>query len=164
MEHYQTTDAAKVHQYFDAIHQPRYPALQFLPMRALLLEGSQHSREAYEDMLKDLGFEEIQVAENISEALCCVEIKHEPFDLIVLDQTYWGDEALSLKLCQIIRANPAYEHTAILLISAQCDSESLEAAFRSGVDEVVPRYIHPLEMKRLALSAVFERRNSRRAV
>jgi DNA-binding response OmpR family regulator len=140
--------------------QVRRPAFAYIPMRALLLEGSQQGRFVYERMFKDLGFEEIDVAENFSDAFQCVEIKHEPYDLIVLDQAYWGDEALSLKLCRIIRANEAYRHTAILMISNQCDSDTIEAAFRSGVDEIIPKYIHPLELKRLSWNAVYERRHA----
>ncbi|MEO5667834.1 MAG: response regulator [Bdellovibrionota bacterium] len=133
-------------------------------MRALLLEGSPQNRDTYEHMFKDLGFEDIQIAENFSEAFRSIEVKHEPFDLIVLDQSYWGDDELCLKLCRLIRSNEEYEHTAIVMLSNQCDSDAIEAAFRSGVDEFIPKYVHPLELKRLAWNAVFERRYAARAL
>ena len=132
--------------------------MEFIPMRALLLEGSPQTRATYEHIFKDLGFEDIEIAENFSEAFRHIEIKHEPFDLIVLDQCYWGDDKLSLKLCELIRSNPEYAHTAIVMLSNSCDSDEVEAAFRAGVDEFIPKYLHPLELKRLAWNAVFERR------
>jgi PleD family two-component response regulator len=141
----------------------KQPSFEFIPLKALLLEGSAESRTTYEHLFKNIGFDELKVAENFSEAFRCIEVKCEPFDLIVLDQSFWGDDKLSLKLCQLIRANEDYERTAIVMLSHQCDSESIEAAFRAGVDEFIPDYTHPLELKRVAWRAVLERRHTPRS-
>ncbi len=146
------------YRYNPAAHE-RTPSFEFIPMRALLLEDSIESRHTYENLFKEIGFEELEVAESFSEAFRCIEIQHEPFDLIVVDQSFWGDDQLSLKLCQLIRSNDDYARTAIVMLSHQCDSETIEAAFRAGVDEFVPKYTHPLELKRVAWRAVLDRRH-----
>jgi PleD family two-component response regulator len=149
---------------FNLQAQQRQPSFEFIPLRALLLEGSVESRANYENLFKDIGFLELEVAENFSEAFRCIEINHEPYDLIVVDQSFWGDDQLSLKLCKLVRSNRNYHRTAIVMLSQSCDSETVEAAFRAGVDEFVPKYTHPLELKRVAWRAVLDRRQLPRAV
>jgi DNA-binding response OmpR family regulator len=150
-------------QFNPAAHQ-RQPSFEFMPLRALLLEGSTESRHNYEHLFKEIGFEEMEVAENFAEAFRCIEINHEPYDLIVVDQSFWGDDELNLKLCKLIRANNEYQRTAIVMLSQHCDSETVVAAFRAGVDEFIPKYTHPLELKRVAWRAVLERRHMPRAM
>lgn len=42
--------------------QSRQPAFEFIPMRVLLLEGAPQNRTVDEHILKDLGFEDVEVA------------------------------------------------------------------------------------------------------
>lgn len=122
------------------------------------MEGMPESRKAYVKALEELGFDEIHVARNFAEAYQRLALERAPYDLIVLDEAFWKDKHLGLKLCRIVRSDESYEHTALLMISEDCSSLLIEEAFRAGVDEFLPKYTSLREFKKLSQDALLERK------
>jgi PleD family two-component response regulator len=129
-------------------------------LRVLLLEEMVESTRAYVRAFTELGVDEVEVARNLAEAKRKVIKENQPYDLIVIDDSFWTHKDRALDLCRAIRSNEDYEHTALMMISDECDSFEIEEAFRSGVDEFVPKYTSLSELKNLSLQAILDRKQA----
>ncbi|MEO5666995.1 MAG: response regulator [Bdellovibrionota bacterium] len=131
-----------------------------VPFRVLLMERSEESRAAYVHIFEELGADEIDVSKSFASTFQKLAVEKAPYDLIVLDEAFWVDKRIGLRLCRAVRNNENYEHTALIMISDDCNSALIEDAFRSGIDEFLPKYTSLKEFKQLSRSAVEERRNA----
>lgn len=130
------------------------------PLSVLLLEQMTESKRAYVRAFVELGVDQVVVANDVAEANRKVSVDKVPFDLIVIDDSFWFDKQAAFDLCRKIRSDENYEHTALLMISDECDTLTIEEAFRAGVDEFLPKYVSLRELKKLSLQAMLDRKQA----
>ncbi|HVJ65832.1 MAG TPA: response regulator [Bdellovibrionota bacterium] len=124
----------------------------------LLIEQMVESERAYKKAYGSVGVESVEVAHTLSEAQRKLFGRHEPYDLIVVDGSFWSDKPSAIELCKKIRSNDDFEHTALLMISNNTDALTIEEAFRAGVDEFLPKYVSLQDLQSLSLRAIVDRR------
>ena len=133
-------------------------------LRVLLIERMVESERAYKKAYGSVGVEIVDVAHTLREAQRKLFGRHEPYDLIVVDGSFWCDKPSAIELCQKIRSDDGFEHTALLMINSDTDAFTIEEAFRAGVDEFLPKYVSLRDLQSLSLRAILDRRQVTRGL
>jgi len=118
----------------------------------LVVDDFPTMRRIVKNLLKELGFENMEEAEDGNMALEMLRNSH--FDLVVSD---WNMPNLDgLGMLQHIRADPALAKTPVLMVTAEAKKENIIAAAQAGANGYVvkPFTAATLEEK---LNKIFEK-------
>ncbi len=103
-------------------------------MRVLVVDDYNTMRRIIGNLLKQLGFENIDEAADGTEALKVLE-ENGPHGLIISD---WNMEPMTgLQLLKEVRANPQLKKTPFIMVTAESKSENVIAAKEAGVSNYI---------------------------
>jgi two-component system chemotaxis response regulator CheY len=121
-------------------------------MRFLVVDDFSTMRRIVRSLLRDIGFNNIEEAENGSEALA--KLKNAKFDFLVTD---WNMPVMTgLELLKAVRSTDGLKELPVLLVTAEAKREQIIEAAQAGVSGYVvkPFTAAVLEEK---LNAIFTR-------
>ena len=102
-------------------------------MKILVVDDMSTMRRIVKNILKELGFSNIDEAENGSDALN--KLRANPFDLVVSD---WNMPVMAgIELLRNIRADAALKHIPVLMVTAEAQKENLVEAIQAGVSNYI---------------------------
>jgi len=121
-------------------------------MNILIVDDFPTMRRIVRNLLKDLGFENVDEAEDGVHALD--KLRTLPFDFVVSDWNMPNMDGLTL--LQTIRADPALASLPVLMVTAEAKKENIIAAAQAGANGYVvkPFTAATLEEK---LNKIFEK-------
>src|SRR5690625_5087813 len=120
-------------------------------MKILVVDDFPTMRRIIRNLLKDLGFENVDEAEDGAQAL--EKLRNSTFDLVVSD---WNMPNMDgLELLKHIRADADMSKTPVLMVTAEAKKENIIAAAQAGANGYVvkPFTAATLEEK---LNKIFE--------
>lgn len=97
-------------------------------MKFLVVDDFSTMRRIVRNLLKELGFTNVDEAEDGQVAL--QKLNSLPFDFVVTDWNMPNMDGLTL--LQNIRATPALKHLPVLMITAEAKKENIIAAAQAG--------------------------------
>lgn len=96
--------------------------------RFLVVDDFSTMRRIVRNLLKELGFANVDEAEDGAVAL--QKLKSSPYDFVVTDWNMPNMDGLTL--LQQVRANPQLKHLPVLMITAEAKKENIVAAAQAG--------------------------------
>ena len=127
-------------------------------MKFLVVDDFATMRRIVRNLLKELGFANVDEAEDGAVAL--QRLQGGGFDFVVTD---WNMPNMDgLQLLQAVRANPALAHLPVLMITAEAKKENIIAAAQAGASGYI---VKPFTAGTLSekLSKIFEKHNAKAA-
>ncbi|MDP5032724.1 MAG: chemotaxis response regulator CheY [Paraglaciecola sp.] len=121
-------------------------------MKILVVDDFSTMRRIIKNLLKDLGFTNIQEADDGSTALPMLQ--QGDFDFVVTDWNMPGMQGIDL--LRAIRANPNLKHIPVLMVTAEAKKEQIVAAAQAGVNGYVIKPFTAATLKE-KLAKIFER-------
>ena len=121
-------------------------------LRFLVVDDFATMRRIVRNLLKDLGFNNVEEAEDGQDAL--VKLRESKFDFVVSD---WNMPNLDgLQLLTQLRADPDFSSLPVLMVTAEAKKENIIAAAQAGANGYVvkPFTAATLEEK---LNKIFEK-------
>lgn len=97
-------------------------------MKFLVVDDFSTMRRIVRNLLKELGFTNVDEAEDGQIAL--QKLNSLPFDFVVTDWNMPNMDGLTL--LQSVRADPALKHLPVLMITAEAKKENIIAAAQAG--------------------------------
>ncbi len=121
-------------------------------MRILVVDDFSTMRRIIRNLLRELGFTNVEEADDGSTALPMLRNSH--FDFVVTDWNMPGMQGLDL--LKAMRANPKLQHLPVLMVTAESKREQIVEAAQAGVNGYVikPFTAATLEQK---IGKIFER-------
>ena len=121
-------------------------------MKILIVDDFSTMRRIIKNLLRDLGFNNTQEADDGSTALPMLQ--KGDFDFVVTDWNMPGMQGIDL--LKAIRADDSLKHLPVLMVTAEAKREQIIAAAQAGVNgyEVKPFTAATLKEK---LDKIFER-------
>jgi two-component system chemotaxis response regulator CheY len=121
-------------------------------MKILVVDDFSTMRRIIKNVLKDLGFANIQEADDGNTALPMLQ--QDVFDFVVTDWNMPGMQGIDL--LRAIRADASLKHIPVLMVTAEAKKEQIIAAAQAGVNGYVikPFTTSTLERK---LIKIFDR-------
>jgi two-component system chemotaxis response regulator CheY len=102
-------------------------------MRILVVDDFSTMRRIVKNILKQIGFENLDEAEDGKQALAM--LKADKFDFLVSD---WNMPNMTgIELLQAIRADAQLRNLPVLLVTAETEKEKVLEAVQSGVNNYV---------------------------
>jgi len=99
-----------------------------LKMRILVVDDFSTMRRIVRNLLKELGFTNVDEAED--GAIALQKLQTEPFEFVITD---WNMPNLDgLQLLQSIRSSPTLSRLPVLMITAEAKKENIIAAAQAG--------------------------------
>ncbi len=112
-------------------------------MRILIVDDFATMRRIVRNILKQLGFANVEDADDGTTALA--QLKASQFDFVVTD---WNMPKMSgLELLKTIRADPDLKHIPVLMVTAEALQENIVAAAKAGVNDYVVKPFDAQTMK-----------------
>lgn len=134
-------------------------ALEHLPevvlnknMKILVVDDFSTMRRIIKNLLRDLGFANIQEADDGNTALPM--LKQGDFDFVVTDWNMPGMQGIDL--LRAIRADASLKHIPVLMVTAEAKKEQIVAAAQAGVNGYVIKPFTAATLKE-KLVKIFER-------
>ena len=126
--------------------------------RFLVVDDFSTMRRIVRNLLKELGFANVDEAEDGAVAL--QKLKSSPYDFVVTDWNMPNMDGLTL--LQSIRRTPELKHLPVLMITAEAKKENISAAAQAGASGDV---VKPFTAATLAekLDKIFEKMGRGRA-
>ncbi|ENO96295.1 chemotaxis response regulator CheY [Thauera phenylacetica] len=126
--------------------------------RFLVVDDFSTMRRIVRNLLKELGFANVDEAEDGAVAL--QKLKSSPYDFVVTDWNMPNMDGLTL--LQSIRRTPELKHLPVLMITAEAKKENIIAAAQAGASGYV---VKPFTAATLAekLDKIFEKMGRGRA-
>lgn len=121
-------------------------------MKILVVDDFSTMRRIIKNLLKDLGFTNIQEADDGSTALPMLQ--QGDFDFVVTDWNMPGMQGIDL--LRAIRADERLKHTPVLMVTAEAKKEQIIAAAQAGVNGYVIKPFTAATLKE-KLTKIFER-------
>jgi len=121
-------------------------------MKILVVDDFSTMRRIIKNLLKDLGFSNIQEAEDGSTALPMLQ--QGDFDFVVTDWNMPGMQGIDL--LRAIRADDKLKHLPVLMVTAEAKKEQIVAAAQAGVNGYVVKPFTAATLKE-KLEKIFER-------
>lgn len=121
-------------------------------MKILVVDDFSTMRRIIKNLLKDLGFTNIQEADDGSTALPMLQ--QGDFDFVVTDWNMPGMQGIDL--LRAIRADDSLKHTPVLMVTAEAKKEQIVAAAQAGVNGYVIKPFTAATLKE-KLAKIFER-------
>jgi two-component system chemotaxis response regulator CheY len=104
-----------------------------LNMKILVVDDMSTMRRIVKNILKQLGFSNMEEAENGQEAL--QKLRAEPFGFVVSD---WNMPVMpGIEMLRAIRADENLKHIPVLMVTAEAQKENLIEAIQAGVNNYV---------------------------
>ncbi len=104
-----------------------------LNMKILVVDDMSTMRRIVKNILKQLGFSNMDEAENGQEAL--QKLRAEPFGFVVSD---WNMPVMpGIEMLRAIRADEKLKHIPVLMVTAEAQKENLIEAIQAGVNNYV---------------------------
>ena len=121
-------------------------------MKILVVDDFSTMRRIIKNLLKDLGFTNVQEADDGSTALPMLQ--QGDFDFVVTDWNMPGMQGIDL--LRAIRADDKLKHTPVLMVAAEAKKEQIVAAAQAGVNGYVVKPFTAATLKE-KLDKIFER-------
>ena len=121
-------------------------------MKILVVDDFSTMRRIIKNLLKDLGFSNIQEADDGSTALPMLQ--QGDFDFVVTDWNMPGMQGIDL--LRAIRADDKLKHLPVLMVTAEAKKEQIVAAAQAGVNVYVVKPFTAATLKE-KLDKIFER-------
>lgn len=121
-------------------------------MKILVVDDFSTMRRIIKNLLKDLGFSNIQEADDGSTALPMLQ--QGDFDFVVTDWNMPGMQGIDL--LRAIRADDKLKHQPVLMVTAEAKKEQIVAAAQAGVNGYVVKPFTAATLKE-KLDKIFER-------
>ena len=121
-------------------------------MKILVVDDFSTIRRIIKNLLKDLGFANIQEADDGSTALPMLQ--QGDFDFVVTDWNMPGMQGIDL--LRAIRADASLKHIPVLMVTAEAKKEQIVAAAQAGVNGYVIKPFTAATLKE-KLAKIFER-------
>ncbi|GLT23604.1 MAG: chemotaxis response regulator CheY [Proteobacteria bacterium] len=127
-------------------------------MKFLVVDDFSTMRRIVRNLLKELGFTNVDEAEDGQIAL--QKLNSLPFDFVVTDWNMPNMDGLTL--LQNIRATPALKHLPVLMITAEAKKENIIAAAQAGASGYI---VKPFTAATLSekLEKIFEKMGKKAA-
>jgi class 3 adenylate cyclase/CheY-like chemotaxis protein len=123
--------------------------------RILVVDDNETNRDMLSRRLEREGYQ-LEVAADGAE--CLRRLEEERFDLILLDIIMPGLDGFEVLKC--IRANAAWSETAVIMISALDQIESVVRCIEMGAEDYLPKPFDPV-LLRARIGAILERKRLR---
>ena len=120
--------------------------------KILVVDDFSTMRRIIKNLLKDLGFSNIQEADDGSTALPMLQ--QGDFDFVVTDWNMPGMQGIDL--LRAIRADDKLKHLPVLMVTAEAKKEQIVAAAQAGVNGYVVKPFTAATLKE-KLDKIFER-------
>ena len=121
-------------------------------MKVLVVDDFSTMRRIVKNLLRDLGFTNIQEADDGSTALPMLQ--SGDFDFVVTDWNMPGMQGIDL--LKAIRADSSLAHIPVLLITAEAKKEQIVMAAQAGVNGYIVKPFTAATLK-TKLDKIFER-------
>ena len=121
-------------------------------MKILVVDDFSTMRRIIKNLLRDLGFANIQEADDGNTALPM--LKQGNFDFVVTDWNMPGMQGIDL--LRAIRADASLKHIPVLMVTAEAKKEQIVAAAQAGVNGYVIKPFTAATLKE-KLAKIFER-------
>ena len=121
-------------------------------MKILVVDDFSTMRRIIKNLLKDLGFTNIQEADDGNTALPM--LVQGDFDFVVTDWNMPGMQGIDL--LRAIRADDNLKHLPVLMVTAEAKKEQIVAAAQAGVNGYVVKPFTAATLKE-KLEKIFER-------
>ena len=127
-------------------------------MKFLVVDDFSTMRRIVRNLLKELGFTNVDEAEDGQVAL--QKLNSLPFDFVVTDWNMPNMDGLTL--LQNIRANPSLKHLPVLMVTAEAKKENIIAAAQAGASGYI---VKPFTAATLSekLEKIFEKMGKKAA-
>ena len=127
-------------------------------MKILIVDDFSTMRRIVRNLLKELGFTNVDEAEDGQIAL--QKLNSLPFDFVVTDWNMPNMDGLTL--LQNIRATPSLKHLPVLMITAEAKKENIIAAAQAGASGYI---VKPFTAATLSekLEKIFEKMGKKAA-
>ena len=121
-------------------------------MKVLVVDDLSTMRRIVKNLLRDLGFTNIQEADDGSTALPM--LKEGGFDFVVTDWNMPGMQGIDL--LKAIRADTNLSHIPVLMVTAEAKKEQIVMAAQAGVNGYIVKPFTAATLK-TKLDKIFER-------
>ena len=121
-------------------------------MKILVVDDFSTMRRIIKNLLKDLGFTNIQEADDGSTALPMLQ--QGDFDFVVTDWNMPGMQGIDL--LRAIRTDDSLKHLPVLMVTAEAKKEQIVAAAQAGVNGYIVKPFTAATLKG-KLDKIFER-------
>jgi two-component system chemotaxis response regulator CheY len=121
-------------------------------MKILVVDDFSTMRRIIKNLLKDLGFTNVQEADDGNTALPM--LNQGDFDFVVTDWNMPGMQGIDL--LRAIRASERLKHLPVLMVTAEAKKEQIVAAAQAGVNGYVVKPFTAATLKQ-KLEKIFER-------
>lgn len=121
-------------------------------MKILVVDDFSTMRRIIKNLLKDLGFTNVQEADDGNTALPMLQ--QGDFDFVVTDWNMPGMQGIDL--LRAIRADDNLKHLPVLMVTAEAKKEQIVAAAQAGVNGYVVKPFTAATLKE-KLDKIFER-------
>lgn len=102
-------------------------------MKILVVDDMSTMRRIVKNILKQLGFSNMEEAENGQDAL--VKLRAESYGFVVSD---WNMPVMpGIELLRAIRADEKLKHIPVLMVTAEAQKENLIEAIQAGVNNYI---------------------------
>jgi two-component system chemotaxis response regulator CheY len=102
-------------------------------MRILSVDDFSTMRRIVKNILRQLGYQNVDEAENGAEALQAM--KEKKYDLVISD---WNMPVKTgIELLRDVRSDPALKNTPFLMVTAEAEKENVVEAVKAGVNNYV---------------------------
>ncbi len=102
-------------------------------MKFLVVDDFSTMRRIIRNLLKELGYNNVDEAEDGNMALA--KLNRDKFDFIVSDWNMPGMDGL--QLLQAVRADPKLSHLPMLMVTAEAKKENIIAAAQAGASSYI---------------------------
>jgi two-component system chemotaxis response regulator CheY len=112
-------------------------------VKILLVDDQPLIRKIVRDILAQLGYMNVEEAENGQDAL--EKLKAKKFDLIFLD---WNMPVMQgIDVLRELRKMPAYKDTPVIMLTAEAEKEKVITAIQEGVTNYIVKPFKPATLK-----------------
>ena len=127
-------------------------------MRFLVVDDFFTTRRIVRNLLKELGFTNVDEAENGQNAL--QKLTSQPVDFVISD---WNMPNMDgLQLLQAIRANTNLKHIPVMMVTAEAKRENIIAAAQAGASGYIVKPFTAATLNE-KLCIIFEKMDSKAA-
>ncbi len=112
-------------------------------IRILIVDDFSTMRRIIKNILKQLGFENVEEAENGADAYEMLDA--EKFDFIITD---WNMPVMDgLGLLKKVRTDPALKHLPVLMVTAEAEKDKVVTAIQAGINNYIVKPFTPEVLK-----------------
>ena len=102
-------------------------------MKILIVDDFSTMRRIIKNILRQLGFSNVQEADDGTTAL--EKLQQEPFEFVILD---WNMPKMTgIELLRTIRADSSLKHIRVLMVTAEAQKENVVEAVQAGVNNYI---------------------------